>query len=439
MLGTGVFVSIIFAIQLTGPNVLWALLLAAAVATCNALNSAQLAAAHPVSGGTYEYGYRLVSPHVGFTAGWMFLCAKTASAAAAALAFSGYFLALLGSNSKVWLLFVAVIVVAAFTALICTGLRRTITANLIIVSATILSLIAFIIGGALTAFQPGGSLSATEGFSLVPIQFAGQTVANPSTNFLLATALLFVSYTGYGRIATMGEEVRQPRQIIPRAIILTVGVTLVLYLGVAWAALQAGGNYAGLMTDGTLVDASDPTDLIAQNAPLVAAASEFAFPGLDIIISLGAMTAAASVLLNLLLGLSRVWLAMGRRADMPAGLQKLSGDPPTPVPAVITSGVLVALLALLFQLRDVWTLSAFTVLVYYAFTNLAALKLTGPDRLYPRWIAYLGLTGCLALAAMVPDYIWITGLTLIVTGLIWHGIARGNSKDQNTESGPNNQ
>ncbi len=99
IVGTGVFVSIGVAAGVTGPSVVLAIVLAALVATCNALSSAQLAASHPVSGGTHEYGYRYLHPALGFTAGWMFLCAKIASAATAALGFAGYLLHLLGITS----------------------------------------------------------------------------------------------------------------------------------------------------------------------------------------------------------------------------------------------------------------------------------------------------------------------------------------------------
>ena len=74
------FVSLGVAAGIAGPAVVIAVGLAAVVAACNGLSAAQLAASHPVSGGTYEYGYRYLHPSLGFTAGFMFLCAKSASA-----------------------------------------------------------------------------------------------------------------------------------------------------------------------------------------------------------------------------------------------------------------------------------------------------------------------------------------------------------------------
>ena len=73
IVGTGAFVSIGIAAGVAGPSVVLVIALAACLATCNGLSSAQLAASHPVSGGTYEYGYRYLTPTLGFTAGWLFL------------------------------------------------------------------------------------------------------------------------------------------------------------------------------------------------------------------------------------------------------------------------------------------------------------------------------------------------------------------------------
>ncbi|PLZ55831.1 APC family permease, partial [Fischerella thermalis] len=99
IIGTGVFVSIGIAAGIAGPAVILAVAIGAIVAIFNGLSSAQLAANHPLSGGSYEYGYKYLTPSFGFTAGWMFLVAKTASAATAALGFAAYLLNILGINS----------------------------------------------------------------------------------------------------------------------------------------------------------------------------------------------------------------------------------------------------------------------------------------------------------------------------------------------------
>jgi basic amino acid/polyamine antiporter, APA family len=167
---------------------------------------------------------------------------------------------------------------------------------------------------------------------------------------------------------------------------------------------------------------------VAEAAPLEVAARTFGIPGASQVLAVGAITAMLGVLLNLLLGLSRVLLAMGRRLDMPSAVARINTAGTTPYVAVIVIAVIIAGLALIGNVRVTWSFSAFTVLIYYAITNLAALQLSDQDRLYPRWIAWAGLIACLFLAFWVETVIWVVGIGLIVLGLLWHFIARRLSK-----------
>ncbi len=400
MVGTGVFVSIGIAAGAAGPATILAIMLAALVATCNALSSAQLAAAHAVSGGTYEYGYRYLTPLLGFTAGWMFLCAKTASAATAALGFAGYLLRLLGDGETA-MPWIAVVAVVLFTLLVLAGLKRSSAMNIAVVSVTLLALTAFVAFGLPNALRMAGNFSpffpATDGPAL--------------HGFFYATALMFVAYTGYGRIATLGEEVKEPRTSIPQAIIVTLAVTAVLYVLVAVAAIGTVG--ADRFAE-SVSERATPLESVAR-------ALDVAF--LPQLIAIGAVMAMLGVLLNLIIGLSRIVLAMGRQGDAPPLFARLSGDGRAPTGAVILVGLAVGGLALFGSVETTWAFSAFTVLIYYAITNLAALRLPLEERLYPRWVALIGLIACLFLAFWVPVTIWAVGLGLILIGLAWKTLA----------------
>ena len=131
-----------------------------------------------------------------------------------------------------------------------------------------------------------------------------------------------------------------------------------------------------------------------------------AFAGVALIIAFGAVTAMLGVLLNLLLGLSRVLLAMGRRRDMPAITATLNADGTTPTVAVIAIGALISGLVLIGDVKTTWSFSAFTVLIYYSLTNLSALQLRDDERLFPRWVSWMGLGACLFLAFWVEWQIW---------------------------------
>lgn len=94
-----------------------------------------------------------------------------------------------------------------------------------------------------------------------------------------------------------------------------------------------------------------------------------------------------------------------------------------PVPAVVLVGGIIAALTLVGNVKTTWSFSAFTVLVYYALTNLSALRLAPRDRLYPRWVSGLGLVGCLSLAWWVEPPIWLGGLAWLGIGHVarWIG------------------
>jgi APA family basic amino acid/polyamine antiporter len=401
MVGTGVFVSIGLAAGAAGPAVVLAIAVAALVATCNASSSAQLAASHAVSGGTYEYGYAYLTPALGFTAGWMFLCAKTASAATAALGFAGYLLVGLGRGGEA-LPVVAVAAVAAVTAVVLTGIRLSHWANAAIVSVTLVALVALVAVGA----------PAVDAARLAPFFAPADPALHPLRGLLHASALMFVAFTGYGRIATLGEEVVAPRRTIPRAIVATLVVAAVLYVAV------------GVVAVGVLGPRSLAAAVGQDVAPLEVVARRLATPWLARLVALGAVTAMLGVLLNLVLGLSRVLLAMGRRGDAPRATARLDTTGATPWVAVVVVGVAVGALAAAGTVETAWSFSAFTVLVYYAITNLAALRLPGELRLYPRVWAWGGLGACAFLAFWVEPRIWATGLALLAAGLVWHAVAR---------------
>ncbi|PSO95527.1 MAG: amino acid permease [Cyanobacteria bacterium SW_6_48_11] len=399
IVGTGVFVSIGIAAGVAGAAVILAVAMGALVATCNGLSSAQLAANHPVSGGTYEYGYQYLNPWLGFTAGWMFLLAKTASAATAALGFSSYLLNALGLSERGLHIPFALAAVVLFTILVLTGIRRSNRTNIAIVSITLLSLLFFVAAG-LPVVVSNGANHLTPSF---------EDVSNPVARVLQASALMFVAYTGYGRIATLGEEVRQPRQTIPKAMIVTMVVIMLLYMAVAVVGIGAVGAESLSAATGEAA------------APLVVAARNFGVPGSSQVLAVGAIAAMLGVLLNLILGLSRVLLAMARRKDMPGSMARLN-QARTPSSAVLLVGMAIACFVLIGNVKTTWSFSAFTVLIYYALTNLSALRLPEEGRLYPRWVAWIGLGNSLFLAFWVEQPIWLVGLGLILGGLIWRTV-----------------
>ncbi len=400
ILGTGVFVSIGIAAGVAGESVALAIVVAAVVAICNGLSSAQLAANHPVSGGTYEYGHRWLNSTLGFLAGWTFLWAKSASAATAALGFAGYLLLLTDVSPRWMLVPVALLGVVLLTIVVLVGIRRTSQVNVVIVGTTVLALVTFILMG-------------PNSLTLRPLNMSDLWPADDAyASFAQAVGLMFVAYTGYGRIATLGEEVKAPRRTIPIAVIVTLGFSMWLYFMVAMVALQVvrADTFAGFTNQAA--------------APLEAVAREMEVPGLPMLMTIGAVTAMLGVLLNLLLGLSRVLLAMGRRGDMPRVFARVGQQSGVPWTATIAIAVLIGAMVCIGSVKLAWSFSAFTVLIYYAITNACALRLTKQERLYPRFIPVLGLISCLSLSFWVEPAIWYFGVGLLGLGVLWHVAAR---------------
>lgn len=368
IVGTGAFVAIGLAAGIWGDVVLWAVPLAAVVATFNGLSAAYLAGRFPVAGGTYEYGYQALNPWLGFTAGWLFLLAKTASAATAALGVGLY----LGAVGPL----VPTLSVVAVTCAVLSGVRRTAWLNTVLVLVSIGSILWF-----------AASNLATTGMETVDMSRFGRG------DLAAAIAFVFVAYTGYGRIATLGEEVRSPEVVIPKAVVITLAVAAGLYMLVELAGRAFGGPFWG-----------------AHSGIVEAGAT---------VVAVGAIAAMLGVLLNLILGLSRVWLAMGRRGDMPFALTRLNSRS-QPSTAILLSAAMVAGLAFLGDIGLAWSFSAMTVLLYYGITNLAALAL---DR--RRFTAWIGLASCLFLSFFVPVGVWLTGAASIGAGLIWKTVHKG--------------
>jgi len=391
IVGAGIFVVTGVAAGIAGPAMLLGLLVAAVAATCNALSSAQLAAEYPQAGGTYEYGYRVLNPWAGFAAGWMFLASKISAAGTVALGLAGYLDALVpGLNPRM----VAVGAIVAFTLLNYLGVRRSSRANLAIVAVSLGALLVFVAAGA-AAFRVE---------NLRPFAPAGWR------GVMEAAALLFFAYTGYARIATLAEEVREPRRTIPRAILLTIVGAVLLYLAVATVAVGAVG--AGGMA--------------ATAAPLRAAALAFPHPWVATVVTVGGVTAMLGVILSQLLGLSRMGFAMARRRDLPRFLEHVHPRYGVPGRAVLAIGAVAAVVAATGTLRGVASAASFAILIYYGIANLCALRMPRDAKLYPDAVAAVGLVSCAALAVSLAPSVILKGLVVLAVGmgLRWLMVAR---------------
>ena len=383
ILGAGIFAVIAPAAKIAGPALLVSFVIGAFVALCNALSSTQLAAVFPRTGGTYEFGRRMLGPWWGFSAGWMFLVANTVGPGAIAIAFGGYLNAVAG---EVPARTAAVVAALAMTAVNAAGIRRSVRVTDVVVVLSVLSLLALVAIG-----LPGARAS-----NLTPFAPSGVP------GILQATGLLFFAYTGYSRIATLVEEVHNPKQTIPRATLIALGTATILYLLVATTVLAVLGATR-------LSQSASPLE-----ETMVAASSGFGVA----VVAAGALLTTFNEGLSDMLGVSRVAFAMGRESDLPSGLARL-GSGQNPWRSVVFVGVVSILVAAFAPFYLAVAVSSFGTLLYYVVANLSALRLTREQRMFPRVLAMSGLVGCLALAfALAPQEVGI-GLAILLAGILF--------------------
>ncbi|WP_040337040.1 APC family permease [Candidatus Blastococcus massiliensis] len=385
MIGAGVFAAFAPAAQAAGAGLLVGLLIAAVVAYCNATASAQLAAQYPVSGGTYVYGRERLGEWWGFLAGWGFVVGKTASCAAMALTFAAY------AAPAGWQRPVAVAAVLGLTAVNYRGVTRTAGLTRIIVTVVLTALAVAVTAGLLggeAGAGGSGTWTASDGGVYGVLQSAG---------------LLFFAFAGYARIATMGEEVRDPERTIPRAIPLALGIAVAVYAVVAMALLEVLG----------------PEGIAATAAPLAAAVDGSGWTWAAPVVRVGAAAAALGALLALIAGVGRTSLAMAREGDLPRFLAAVHPRFHVPHRAEIALGVLVCCLVLTVDLRGAIGFSSFGVLLYYVVANAAALTQDREHRRFPRALQVLGAFGCLVLVATLPWEAVVGGLAVFAVGIAY--------------------
>ncbi|WP_024475688.1 APC family permease [Arthrobacter sp. CAL618] len=385
MIGAGVFVVFAPAAASAGSWLPLAVAIAGFVAYCNAAASAQLAAVHPHSGGTYIYGRRQLGPWPGFIAGWSFVAGKIASCAAMALTFGLY--AAPGFETAA-----AVAAVVALTVVNLLGVSRTALMTRIIVSLVV-PVLAFVVVAAFAAPAPSDAVQ-------LPISWLG---------VLQAAGLLFFAFAGYARVATMGEEVREPQRNIPAAIFGSLGFTLGLYLLLAWGLLAALG----------------PTALAASAAPLreVFTASTSAIPATAVTIA--AALASLGALLALIAGVGRTTLAMAREGDLPRALTGIWQRFGVPYAADLATAVVVIGLLLTTDVLTVVGFSSFGVLIYYAIANLSAFTLTHRPWHSPRGLNVVGFIGCVLLALTLPTTSVLTMVAVLAAGVLGRVVVAG--------------
>ncbi len=399
IIGAGIFVVTGIAAGLAGPSFIISIILAGIIASFTAVSFAQLSAYMPREGGGYEFTYHLISPFAGFISGWMWVFSNIFTGAAVSIGFAQYLSALVG---YLRVNVVAVTFCLTFTILNYVGVRQSAIINDALLVAKIAILLFFIAFGLsfvqlsnFEPFMPKGFIGVFEG-----------------------AALIFFAYGGYARVTTVSEEVRDPNRTIPRAIILAITLSTILYvlIGVVSVGLVGSGR------------------LEAAHSPLADAISVTGSSGAVLLVSLGAMIATASVLLMTILGVSRMTFAMARNGQFPAFLRQINKRFQTPHYAILITGVLSSILVFSDFSRLV-AVGTFSLLFHHALVNLSAIRLQPKNRRYPVFVSAIGFLLCITMLAFLSQEAWAISLAGIFLGLILYAFMIWQRKQVET---PNN-
>jgi APA family basic amino acid/polyamine antiporter len=284
---------------------------------------------------------------------------------------------------------VGAVAVVALTALNYRGITRTAALSRVLVAVSLVALLVVVV-----AIWTGGA-------TLNRLTMAATPDPGGVAGVLQSAGLLFFAFAGYARIATLGEEVRDPARTIPRAIGGSLVITLAVYVAVAVSALAAAG----------------PQAIASTSEPLAVAVRASGAAGLEPVVRVGAALASLGALLSLIAGVGRTGLAMARNADLPRWLASVHPRYRTPHHAELALACVVVVLVLTTDVRSVIGFSSFGVLVYYGIANASAFTQPPAERRTPQALNILGIGGCLVLVATLPVPSLLAGIGVLAAGL----------------------
>lgn len=392
IIGAGIFVVLGIAIGYAGPAIIISIIIAGIVASFTAFSFAELGSAIPKEGGAYEFAFELISPFAGFLVGSLWLFAQIVAGAAISLGFASYFVAIFPIFP---LKTVAVVAALTLTGLNVVGIKQTTAVNNILVIIKIAILCLFI------------------GFGIFQIHLQNLSQFSPNGLFgiLQGASFIFFAYLGFGRIAALGEEVKNPERNLPLSVLIALVVSVLIYV-------LTGLTATGLQDYHTLAQSGSPIAEAAKvmgNFTIVAA------------VSLGALIATTSVLLTNLIGLSRVAFAMARNGQLPKSIAKVSSRFGTPYISIFVMGTLLTALVSALDLKQTVAITSFAILSVHLTVNFSAIRLkkkmpssTGfRVPLYPL-VPSLGFLSCIILMFSLPQESWIVaGVVVAISAVLY--------------------
>ncbi|MDV5144375.1 amino acid permease [Streptomyces sp. SBC-4] len=410
-LGTGIFVVLGDAAPKAGPAVTISFVIAGLTALFSALSYAELAGSVPVSGSSYSYAYATMGELVAWVCGWCLVLEYGVSVAAVAVGWGEYLNELLDGTLGFtipeqisspmgeggFINLPALVVVLLAMVFLMRGAKESARINSIMVAVKIVTLLLFIGIGFLGI--KGGNYTP-----LAPLGIMGISAG---------AATLFFSYIGFDAASTAGEEAKNPKRDLPRAIMLSLLIVTVLYVLVAFVAVGA-------------MPWQDFEDTEAALAQIMTDVSGHTFWG--VVLAAGAVVAIASVVFAVLYGQTRILFAMSRDGLVPRVFARVDAKSGAPRANVVIVSLFCGTLAAFIPLGKLADATSIGTLFAFGLVNVAVviLRRTRPDlprtfkvALFPI-TPILGLLACGYMMFSLDMATWIVFGGWMVAGLVFY-------------------
>lgn len=344
IVGAGIYALIGKVAGLAGNGVWLSFLLSSLLAVFTGLSYAELSSVFTRDSAEFDYvRHATRSKYLGYLVAWFMLGSMVISATAVALGFGGYLSALLRVGSPV---FFAALSIFFFSLINFIGIKISAKINDI---STILE-----VGGLLLIIF--GVLAVVGYLNYAPVEVNYFDFSFPGV--VSGAILAFFAYIGFGSIAKMGEEVKNPEKTLPRAILLSIFITTLLYIGVAIASITVASPQE-------LYTSSEPAALVAEKIN----------PNLKLILSIIALFSTGNTILLILISSSRMLYGLASQRVFPSILSRVNKFTHTPHYAVFVTGIIALALLIYSDIKTVAEVTNLWIFICYFFVNLSVIIL----------------------------------------------------------------
>ncbi|MEU4405272.1 amino acid permease [Streptosporangium sp. NPDC023963] len=441
VIGTGIFVLTgRVAREMAGPAVALSFVVAGIVCALAALCYAEFASTVPAAGSAYTFAFATLGEFPAWIIGWDLMLEMMLGAAVVAVGWSGYLTSLLASlgitlpgaiaGEGAAFNLPAALIVLILTAVLVVGIKLSSRFNLVIVTIKLAVILLVVVAGLFFVraanfspfIPPSKPTPAVEGLSapLIQVLFGITPVAFGVLGIFSAAAIVFFAYIGFDVVATAAEETRNPQRDLPIGILASLGICTVLYVAVS-----------------LVVVGMQPYGQLSEAAPLADAFKAVGQTWAASLISIGALAGLTTVVMILMMGMSRVMFAMCRDNLLPRGLAKVHPKYRTPYLITVMMGLVVAALAGLVPLSTIAELVNIGTLFAFVVVSIAViiLRRTRPD--LPRsfrtplvpLVPVLSVLACLYLMLNLPVETWLRFVAWMLLGvLIYFGYGYRHSR-----------